>query len=318
MDVDRKREDLHKILLEQVKKNKKSQMTIAVIGPPGVGKSSFINTMIASITGEYRQWAKTGRGEGAITLRAIPVFQKKYMEFADENLQQCVFPDILDIVGFEDSDDQVTRKAIELLFYGRIPSNVLVHEFLNKMRTSGTWPVEKMYPLTAECKKIDRVIFVASAANSNLPLELCNAVRAVISKKRDIPIFGVLTGRDKRSPALENFEKFEERFKSALGISNLNYLHCTSYCDDNINKIRVVEAKNYPDLDIPVLEFLKQVLDPALESTDIIRPGRFTWIWFLEILYTTPAKFKGISASHWVLVAIVIALLVVILAILLK
>ncbi|XP_061177796.1 uncharacterized protein LOC133186583 [Saccostrea echinata] len=186
MAEDDRREELHRKIIEQAKKNKKSPLTIAVIGPPGVGKSSFINTIITCITGEYRQWVKTGLGEGAITLRAIWVLQKRYMEFADENLQQYVFPDILDVVGFEDSDDDVTRKATELLFYVRIPSDILVHEVLKKMRTSGTWPVEKMYPLTAECKKIDRVIFVASAANSNLPLGLCNAVRTVISKKKRV------------------------------------------------------------------------------------------------------------------------------------
>jgi hypothetical protein len=74
----------------------------------------------------------------------------------------------------------------------------------------------------------------------------------------DIPIFGVLTKEDKRQGG-DNFEQLEKDFKSALGLSELHFLLCTTYCDDNIKQIKSGKVRCLPHLDITILKFLWQV-----------------------------------------------------------
>jgi ribosome biogenesis GTPase A len=63
------KEEALKILKDLIGPSVTKPLTVAVIGTPGVGKSCFINTMITSMIGEYREWCKTGDSEGAVTYR---------------------------------------------------------------------------------------------------------------------------------------------------------------------------------------------------------------------------------------------------------
>lgn len=53
-----RRESLEELLQRIGKED--TPLNIAIIGMPGCGKSSFINTLIASITGEWRSYAMAG------------------------------------------------------------------------------------------------------------------------------------------------------------------------------------------------------------------------------------------------------------------
>ncbi|XP_062605832.1 uncharacterized protein LOC134267639 [Saccostrea cucullata] len=253
-------------LKERIGKKTSRPLTVAVIGTPGAGKSSFINTMITSITGNYRQWTRTGDFGGfgqAITLRVIRISREKYMSSADKSHQEYDFPIFVDIAGFQNTNDEITSELLNLFFYGRVPSNVLLAKVAEEIRKHGKWFTDKKYPETPECKKVDRVIFMASAENPNLPVQLMQAVLTVLRRKKDIPIFGVLTKKDRKEQEGVS-EDFEMLFKTTLGLSQLDYLHCTNYCDVNIKEIKERNMRHYPELDIPVLKFLIQANDRTI------------------------------------------------------
>ncbi|XP_062610014.1 uncharacterized protein LOC134271809 [Saccostrea cucullata] len=271
LNTEEKKQKLLEELKERIGKKTGAPLTVAVIGTPGSGKSSFINTMITSITGNYRKWRRTADFGGLpVTQSGNRISREKYLYSADKSLREYDFPDFVEIAGFQNTNDEMTYELLDLLFYGRIPSNVHLANVAGEIRRHGKWFTDKMYPETPECKKFDRVIFVASAADRNLPVQLMQAVSRVLYKKRDIPVFGVFTKKDLEVQERES-EDFEKLFRTTLGLSQLDYLHCTNYCDDNIKEIRERNMTHYPELDIPVLKFLIQVLDPIAECTDLQR-----------------------------------------------
>ena len=75
-----------------------------------------------------------------------------------------------------------------------------------------------------------------------------------------IPIFGVLTHKDKIDPDGDEYQTLEKDFKEGLGLQDNRFLLCTSYCDD-YDKLRGKSRldQRHPELDIPILRFMQQV-----------------------------------------------------------
>ena len=75
-----------------------------------------------------------------------------------------------------------------------------------------------------------------------------------------IPIFGVLTYKDKIAPDGEDYKTLEQEFKEGLGLQNNRFLLCTSYCDDyDESKGKSRLKQRHPELAVPILEFMQQV-----------------------------------------------------------
>ena len=75
-----------------------------------------------------------------------------------------------------------------------------------------------------------------------------------------IPIFGVLTHKDKINLEDKDFQALEKDFKEGLGLPNNRFLLCTTYCDDYDNHLgRSRLDQRHPELDIPILKFMRQV-----------------------------------------------------------
>ena len=75
-----------------------------------------------------------------------------------------------------------------------------------------------------------------------------------------IPIFGVLTHKDKINENDEDFRTLEKDFREGLGLPDNRFLLCTTYCDDydkHHGKSRL--DQRHPELDIPILKFMRQV-----------------------------------------------------------
>ena len=76
-----------------------------------------------------------------------------------------------------------------------------------------------------------------------------------------LPIFGVLTHKDKINENDEDYKTLEKDFRQGLGIpKKTRFLLCTTYCDDyddHLGKSR--QDQRHPELDIPILVHMRQV-----------------------------------------------------------
>lgn len=252
-----------KLLQDTVQKRENKTLTIAVIGQCGCGKSSFINTAMAVFSGEYHERALVGNFEDEgehVTRRLTRYSKEKYLEDRDA-LNHC-YPTILDMTGFQDTYDEAVRETLGMIFEGRIREGTkLNNEGRSRRNALGIVKPLFSYNDNESNTKVDRIIFIASAKIEKFPEELMKSVRFLaLEGSRDIPIFGVLTHADEIDISDPKFCKFEKKFKDCLGLSSMRYLRCTNYCSNF-----PVDNERIPDVEVPVMRFLRQVIDPARE-----------------------------------------------------
>ncbi|XP_048780837.2 uncharacterized protein LOC125683580 [Ostrea edulis] len=271
----RRKEALEELLKRIGKENR--PLNIAIIGTPGSGKSSFINTLIASITGEWRSHAMVGcfGGLGLQKTKHIATYRKeKYLKHAKDvkHLMKFNFPAILDMSGIDDANDRDTKMLLDLVFSGRIPENSKISDILQNIRQNEE-ELNNLYPLAKSNIRVDRIIFLVSAANPSLPENLMQAVHSSsTSRRRDIPMFGVLTKIDDPFTSEKNeYQEFISRMRTHLGILDIHLLRCTNYCDVNLEEIKDGIRNNLPEIDISVLRGMKQILDPSITVTEYKR-----------------------------------------------
>ncbi|XP_041369346.1 uncharacterized protein LOC121383405 isoform X1 [Gigantopelta aegis] len=277
-DLERKKDKLIRRIIKLVGSDEeKRPLNVAVIGPMGVGKSSFINTTAAALSGDrWREYAYTGShgGDGS----QITVFTNSYPKCCmAENTKfiQVALPTFIDIAGFSDEDNDKWVELLKIVFYGRLPEGESLAEAEHYYRDNGMKGLMEKYSSNDEKLKVDRIIFV-SAAKNQVPVNLIKAViraaRPLGTKenpmKRTIPIYGVMTKADKvGGPELSQseYDETEKAFIEALGLqgSRHRFLLCQNYCDDvDVDKKRTETL--LPALDIPVLQFMIQVCDPVI------------------------------------------------------
>nr|XP_034324601.1 uncharacterized protein LOC117689056 [Crassostrea gigas] len=251
-----------KLLQDTVQKRQNKTLTIAVIGQHGCGKSSFINTVMAVFSGEYHERALVGNfeEEGEHVTRRLTRYPKE--KYVTED--QCLiyqYPTLVDMMGFQNAGDDVVKKTLDLIFNGCLKDKTKLSKGNQNQRNV----LEELQQLTYNDEnhsKVDRIIFVASAKSRECPTELIKAVRSqAMDGRRDIPVFGVLTHADQIDEDDTDFPEFEKKFKSSLGLNAMRYLLCSSYCDE----ISRENGRN-PNVEVPVMRFLNQVLDPAREA----------------------------------------------------
>nr|XP_022292955.1 uncharacterized protein LOC111103782 isoform X2 [Crassostrea virginica] len=257
----------HKLFLERVT-TKGYALNIALIGASGCGKSSFCNSVMAAFSAEgWRERAMTGHygGRGRQVTQHLLSFPKtKYLD--SEDLKEYNYPTLVDMNGFNDSSDDLVEELLRIVFFGRLPREEKLVIAANIYRTSGLDRLKEHYSKNFEDLKIDRIIFIASAT-SPPPQRLMDAVtKTATGEMRVIPIFGVLTHKDKIDPDGDEYQTLEKDFKEGLGLQDNRFLLCTSYCDD-YDKLHGKSRldQRHPELDIPILRFMKQVCDPAYE-----------------------------------------------------
>nr|XP_022293432.1 uncharacterized protein LOC111104025 [Crassostrea virginica] len=243
-------------------------LNIALIGPSGCGKSSFCNSIMTAFCVEgWRERAMIGHygGRGIQVTHHLLSFPKtKYLD--SEDLMEYNYPTLVDMNGFNDSSDDLVEELLRIVFFGRLPQEEKLTDAANIYKTSGLNGLKEHYSNNFEDLKIDRIIFIASAT-SPPPQRLMDAVtKTARGEMRVIPIFGVLTHKDKINPDDEDYQTLEKDFKEGLGLQDNRFLLCTSYCDD-YDKLHGKSRldQRHPELDIPILRFMQQVCDPAYE-----------------------------------------------------
>ncbi|XP_061173899.1 uncharacterized protein LOC133183004 [Saccostrea echinata] len=253
--------ELETNLLEKTVHNlQQPPQTIAIIGQHGCGKSSFINTVMAVFCGEYHERALVGDfGDegGHVTRRLFRYTKEKYM--GKRERMPYNYPTLMDMTGFQ--NDENVNSVLKLIFHGQIKDGSKLN-FQTKSQQNIPEVLQQLNYGDEGHAKVDRIIFVASAKSKEFPAELIKAVLSQASDgTRDIPVFGVLTHADQiHEKNGEEFSEFEKKFRRGLGLSQLRFLHCTNYCDDLPWKNR-----RNPDVEVPVIRFIRQVIDPARE-----------------------------------------------------
>uniref|UniRef100_A0A8W8HRI0 Uncharacterized protein n=1 Tax=Magallana gigas TaxID=29159 RepID=A0A8W8HRI0_MAGGI len=269
LEIERQREV--KLLQERINKGGRP-LNVALIGLSGSGKSSFCNSIIAAFSvGDWKKRATTGHygGHGEQVTHHLLSFPKiEYLDF--DALYDYNYPTLIDMNGFEDSCDALAQELLRIVFFGRLPNEERLTDAVKLYNSKGLDGLKEKYSQSNECLKVDRIIFIASAYNFSLPTRLMEAVRNTARKEnRVIPIFGVLTHKDKISRDDSDYMRLEQEFIEGLGIPENRFLLSTTYCDaydKHHGKSRL--DQRHSAIDIPILKFMQLVCDPA---TRVIR-----------------------------------------------
>ncbi|XP_061162312.1 uncharacterized protein LOC133171561 [Saccostrea echinata] len=261
------REESLQRLLKKINKGSRAQ-NVLILGQYGSGKSTFINTVCASLSGEWEPHAYAGQsgGEGRQTTFHIRMI----------DTGRCMsgwwrkkLPTLIDTQGFEDNPQEIHRTLLEWLLNGyfsdgeSIKKAADVYKDFEKAGLSGEKGLQAKYGFFKRRKvRIDRVVFVASAL-SRLPQNLMELIRNTTnSPNRAIPLYGVLTHMDKVNERSDAFLRTRREFQNKLGLTDDRYLQCTNYCDDFYFEGHS-RHQTCLDIDIPVIEFMTQVCNPA-------------------------------------------------------
>ncbi|XP_025078683.1 uncharacterized protein LOC112554844 [Pomacea canaliculata] len=267
-------------------------LNIAIVGAQGCGKSSFINSLAASLSQDtWIEYAMTGYRDG---VNPVTNYISQYPECCNGDRQMyktVLLPTLIDIPGPIDNDvDHRRKKFLQLLFYGHVKNSAAATQVYADCDRRWNDLLEKYFMVYSDMK-VDRVIFVASAANERLPHSLMKCVMDAARPpphfrglKRQIPVYGVLTSLDKVNYTnREQFETNREEFMKALGLHEGRLLCCSNYCD--LTDPHKERFRNIlPSLDLPILEFFVQVCERKVHTVHdddkmVDLPTQFRGVW---------------------------------------
>ncbi|XP_076071114.1 uncharacterized protein LOC143042600 [Mytilus galloprovincialis] len=259
----------------------RSPLNIAIIGQTGCGKSSFLNTVFASLNTDcWREIATSGffkiEGPQLHCTERFRSFSKKdyYRATNDEGI---LMPTFLDMTGFPDENTKTVLDLLEIIFSGRITENQKLADIEEGFKSISSEAVT-YYNKEVSHLPVDRIIVVSTLdPNSPLPRYLLSAISEAAKKVRYIPTFGVLTGRDKYNPfSNEAVADKLTKFREVLGITKNRFACITNYCEDSDPDTKYLTT-TIPQFDVPVLQFLKQVLITSPEEFSRKTIGTRPW-----------------------------------------
>ncbi|XP_076070526.1 uncharacterized protein LOC143042151 isoform X1 [Mytilus galloprovincialis] len=242
----------------------KPPLNIAIVGLPGGGKSSLLNTIFASFSTE--RWTEIvpfgsfGRAQRQRTTRFTSYAKDCY--YKRRVPDAYLMPTFFDMTGFEDDDSDTSLALLELVFTGRMKDFEVLTRAQNYASAYGAEALLKSYNRGVCNHPIDRIIVVCTSnPDCRLPTSLLNAVRRRASTRhREIPVYGVMTCRDKYPPHV--VKDRIESFRHHLALPQCRFAHIINYCDDIDSEGLHYKKTTIPSLDVPVLQFMQQVLHP--------------------------------------------------------
>ncbi|CAC5382381.1 unnamed protein product [Mytilus coruscus] len=261
---DRKQELLRdcKCLTESVRK----PLNVAIIGPPGCGKSSFLNTVFASLNSdrwyEYAKCGYFGNHEDVMGMqitRHLRSFPKE--EYYTQN-DCCRLPTFIDMTGFENDDSVINEELLYLVFCGKVKEKEVLNDIVAFGRYHGITTMRQKYRNRFSYRKIDRIIIVCSSnPDSAMPSALLKTV-VKVANELDITFYGVMTHADIfRAKYDKRVQSREKLFRETLGLPRNRLASVINYCPD-VDPDRSYEDTLLPALDVPVLRLMRQILTP--------------------------------------------------------
>ncbi|XP_048768979.1 uncharacterized protein LOC125675389 [Ostrea edulis] len=266
-------------------KNLQKPKSILLVGPAGVGKSSFINSSIAAMTGKYCPYAKSGCGEN-VTAENNVIRCSKY---GDGKTKDLFLPTFVDMIGLDkvfspDNDkpeEWLADEMLESLIDGKFPENTDLWSYA-KRRMENCVPVDDSNVGVF----IDIIVMVWAPKSGN---SLHEKVIECINRQRDfkgqdIPVFVVLSKMDECDVQMEDLKTTKKYICEQLKIENSHILECVNYIDN-------LGWNNDFHSEIPMLQFLNKICNKGYErksynmiefeyrpqtSSDIVTPMTFS------------------------------------------
>ncbi|XP_076071107.1 uncharacterized protein LOC143042595 isoform X2 [Mytilus galloprovincialis] len=256
-------------------------LNIAIIGQTGCGKSSFLNTVFASLNTDcWRDIARSGffkiEGPQLHCTERFRSFSKKDY-YRAKNDKGVLMPTFLDMTGFPDENTKTVLDLLEIIFSGRINENQKLADIEEGFKSISSEAVT-YYNKEVSHLPVDRIIVVSTLdPDSPLPRYLLSAISEAAKKVRDIPTFGVLTGRDKYNPFSNKAVSNKlTKFREVLGITKNRFACITNYCENSDPDTKYLTT-TIPQFDVPVLQFLKQVFTTSPEEFSRKTIGKRPW-----------------------------------------
>ena len=172
------------------KSDGRQPLNIVIIGPPGCGKSSLLNTIFASFSDEkWKELAEHGdSGElGRQTSRFLISYDKEkyYSRTVDNREDDILMPTFIDMNGFEDSNDEYNKELLKIVFYGLLEEFEKFGDVTKCYKEYGLNGLRNTYGQRKEYRRIDRIIFVSSGdPTAPIPTSLMECVYEVAHGKR--------------------------------------------------------------------------------------------------------------------------------------
>lgn len=268
-DENRKEHPTKEKAWEELKKNVralKKPRNILLVGSFGAGKSSFINTAITALTGEYNFYTDVGSGSKHNTTRVLRISREDYWNPTDETEKELNMPTFIDVIGFDDKlstnqeEGLANSKLLNLIINGKLPENCDLLDLGKKLMRGDEVPEMQ----EEEGLDVDIILVVISAENVPVPQSFVDEIyKEANMKKKQIPVFIVATKVDECKLSEEGVEKKTEQIIQSFGTTPYKVLTCKNY----------LTGDTVPDIakDISIITFLKKLCDPLNKAVNLVK-----------------------------------------------
>lgn len=239
---------------------------ILLVGSFGAGKSSFINTAITALTGEYKFYADVGSGSKHNTTRIHRISREDYWNPTDETEKELNLPTFIGVIGFDDKlstnqeEGLANNKLLNLIINGKLPENCDLLDLGKKVMRGEEVPEMQ----EEEGLDVDIILVVISAESVPVPQSFVDQIyKEANMKKKQIPVFIVATKVDECKLSEEGVEKKTEQIIQSFGTTPYKVLTCKNY----------LSGDTVPDIDkdISIITFLKKLCDPLNKAVNLVK-----------------------------------------------
>lgn len=249
-------------LTENTKQMRKSK-ALLIVGEYGVGKSSFVNTVLTAITGIYHEHCEVAQASSSKTNYLHVKRPVEYFNITTDEDEKLWYPTFMDMVGMDKANLSQFNIILEYILDGKLKPFTDLTDFCTNIK-EGRKIVEME---TREGPIVDAIVFLLAPKSGQIPTNLMENVKNVLKRSaKEIPIFVVMTKIDECDLKEEAKMELKRKICSTFVISMDRILECVNYK-------RSDTQSGWWDNDTveKVLNFLTSICDPHLQRRDLVR-----------------------------------------------